>query len=404
MSSPKTLHLTNAYHATSGGVSTFYRALMEYANSHQRPMRLVVPGEESKVEPIGSHALIYHVRAKPSPVADRRYRVLWAFGETGRQVADILRSERPDLVETADKYTLPLLSGFMRKKWIRGVPRPMLVGTSHERMDDTTAAYFGHPSLWAMLSHTFMKQYYFPMFDWHIANSPYTAEELVPASKGHRLHREIRVLPMGVDVERLSPCSRSAEARAEFAKLAGAPLDSRLLLYVGRLAAEKNLPMLVEMLTRLPEEFQLILAGDGALAPWLKEQSRGAMQGRLRVIGHVHRDRVPTLYAGADAFVHPNGREPFGIAPLEAMAAGVPLVAPNSGGVLSYAAPDNAWLARPDPDSFAAAVQDVFADVNQQAERTRRARLVAESHSWPRIAERYFNLFDEIVRDRVRWD
>ncbi len=58
------------------------------------------------------------------------------------------------------------------------------------------------------------------------------------------------------------------------------------------------------------------------------------------------------IYANADAFVHPNPREPFGIAPLEAMAAGLPVIAPNSGGLTAYANLANAWLTNPTPDRF----------------------------------------------------
>ena len=399
----KTLHLTNAYHATSGGVSTFYRALLKHANEHRRPMRLIVPAESSFTERVGENGIIYHVRAEPSPIADQRYRLLYLWGDSGREVRDILRHERPDLVETSDKYTLPLFSAFLRKGWIPGVPRPVLVATSHERMDDTAKAYFAMPPVWDVLSGLFMKQYYFPMFDWHIANSAYTAEELSPASKGHRLNREIRILPMGVDADTLRPDSRSASARCELAQMAGAPCESNLLLYVGRLATEKNLPLLVDMLERLSAQFSLVVAGDGLLSEWLAEQSVSRLQGRLRLIGHVARDRIARLYAGADAFVHANPKEPFGIAPLEAMAAGVPLIVPNSGGVLSYANDANSWLAEPDPDSFAKAVESVFADAGACREKISRARQTAVEHNWPRVVARYFDLYDEIISRGDVW-
>lgn len=369
---------------------------MKYANDHDRPMRLVVPAAQSSVEAVGDHVLIYHVAAKNSPVADTRYRLLWPWGQSGAEIRRILRAEKPDLVETSDKYTLPLLSGFLRKSWVQDVPRAILAGTSHERLDDTAKAYFPLPWMWDLLTRVFMKQLYFPMFDWHVANSEYTAEELIPASKGHRLHREMRVLPMGVDAQGLRPSLRTPEARCRLAQMANVGCEAKLLLYVGRLATEKNLPLLVETLKRLPSEYTLIAAGDGALKPWLETKG-------VRLLGHVTRDDVPRLYSGADAFLHANPREPFGIAPLEAMAAGVPLVAPNRGGVLSYASNSNAWLADPEPESFAEAIRQIFEDESAARAKLAAARATAIEHDWPKIAGRYFKLYDEMVETGERW-
>lgn len=395
----KTLHLTNAYHATSGGISTFYRALFAYANRQGRPMRLIVPAAESFTERIGEHGIIYHVQARNSPVADTRYRLLWALGSTGREIRAILRSEQPDLVEISDKYTLPLLSGFLRKNWISGVEmRPALVGSSHERMDHTTRAYFGFPLLWKAISRVFLKHYYFPMFDAHIANSAYTAEELIPASKGHRLHRDLRILPMGVDADSLTPEARTVEAQEALARRADVPRDAKMLLYVGRLSTEKNLMLLMDMTQLLPADYYLIVAGTGPLESRLRMENSN-----IRLIGHIQRASIPELYAGAGVFVHPNPREPFGIAPLEAMAAGLPLVAPNAGGILTYASLHNAWLAEPEPDAFASTVQAVFANQQERERKAHAARKIAEDHNWPNIAARYFQAFDEWIADRSRW-
>jgi hypothetical protein len=49
----KTLHMTNCYHASSGGIRTFYRAMLDSANLHRREIRLVVPGAEDSIEEVG---------------------------------------------------------------------------------------------------------------------------------------------------------------------------------------------------------------------------------------------------------------------------------------------------------------------------------------------------------------
>src|SRR5262245_54231112 len=140
----KTLHFTNAYHPSSGSIRSFYHALLAAAARHRRPVRLVVPAERSSVEDLGEFARIYRVRACRSPIIDRRYRLIlryrFFFGRWGA-IWNILRTERPDVVEVSDKYSLCHLGALIRRRWFAGARRPALVGLSCERMDDTVATF-----------------------------------------------------------------------------------------------------------------------------------------------------------------------------------------------------------------------------------------------------------------------
>jgi phosphatidylinositol alpha 1,6-mannosyltransferase len=102
------------------------------------------------------------------------------------------------------------------------------------------------------------------------------------------------------------------------------------------------------------------------------------------------------MYANADLFVHPNPCEPFGIAPLEAMASGLPLVAPVRGGVLEYASHENAWLTEPDGAALAAAVRAALADPVERHRRSRNARDTAGGRGWAAVTRRYFQVYDDI--------
>src|ERR1700730_5789559 len=121
MRQPKSLHLTSFYHAHSGGISAFYRALLAYANRAGREMRLVVPGEQNGCEEVGACGKLYMVQSPRSPWIDGRYRLLLPVGRPGREIAQILRIEQPDILEVADKYSLPYVSGMLRKHLIWGV-------------------------------------------------------------------------------------------------------------------------------------------------------------------------------------------------------------------------------------------------------------------------------------------
>jgi glycosyltransferase involved in cell wall biosynthesis len=125
--------------------------------------------------------------------------------------------------------------------------------------------------------------------------------------------------------------------------------------------------------------------------------------GRVRLLGHVgDRERLADLYANCDALVHPNPREPLGLAPLEAMASGLPVVVPNSGGVLSYASAGNCWLAPPTGAAFASTVRELFADDRARRDRVERALATAEQFSWPFVTARYFGLYDRIFANSKR--
>src|SRR5262249_23279880 len=141
-------------------------------------------------------------------------------------------------------------------------------------------------------------------------------------------------------------------------------------------------------------DFRLVIAGEGPLAATLGDKLQAAAPGRFAFVGHLKdRDELARLYATCDVFTHPNPREPFGMAPLEAMASGLALVAPDSGGILSFANKQNAWIVPPTAESFACAVCNA-ADPGAREQRVERALSTAREHEWSAVASQLFKLFD----------
>jgi alpha-1,6-mannosyltransferase len=401
----KTLHLTNAFHPASGGIRTFYRAMLAAANAERRFMRLVVPAEESHVEDVGDYGRIYHVRAPRSPWVDKRYRLILPqmFLSPRGEVRRILAEEQPDLVEVCDKYSLCHAAGALRRGWLNGVRRPTIVGLSCERLDDNVSASMSAGRLAQRFARWYIGRIYTGQFDVHLANSEYTAREL----REHQVakhRREVHVVPMGVTVDDLGPWRRNAELREELHRLTGSNgsiSTPTLLLYAGRLSPEKNLSLLIDMMARLGgpggADTRLIVAGDGPSAAALRQEAERRAPGRVLFYGHVGaRETLARLYASCDVFVHPNPREPFGIGPLEAMASGVPLVAPASGGLLSYANDTNAWLAEPTGEAFAHAVRAACRPGPDRDARLTRARETAAGYTWPNVTRTIFELYDRL--------
>lgn len=402
MSAPTTLHLTNAYHPTSGGIRTFYRALLDSASRQGRTMHLVVPADADRTERLDRWTTIHHVRAARSPWFDRRYRLLRPDHYWSRRspVGRILAAVRPDLVEVCDKYTLSQVGRLARAGWYWAGYRPTVVGLSCERMDDNVRAYLTGGRHLVPAARAYMRTVYAPSFDAHIANSRYTADELLTAAGVE----DVTVRGMGVDTALFSAARPDAALRAALLAAAGGDAASALVLYAGRVSPEKRIEPLLHACGALASlavrDLRLVIVGDGPSVSSLKALAARVAPGRVHFAGSLTvRTQLATVYASADVFVHTNDREPFGIAPLEAMAAGVPVVVPDSGGVLSYAHDGNARLVPATAGGFAAGIADALDD--RDPARRACARQTAADHAWPVVAQRYFDTLDALHAWRV---
>lgn len=423
----KSVHITNYYHKNSGGISTSFNNLLAAAERHKREVRLIVPGETETVEEVNEFAKIYYVPARYSPVFDKRYRVMmpWQYMLKDTVIRRILLEEMPDIVEVTDKYTLSLLGVMIRTNNFKKLGRPMLVHFSCERMDDNISSFLSSSSLAKWFARRVIGNYTMPNFDYHIANSAYTADEFYNSlSTDANPHRSLKFLnacwrffkaprvpaservfvcPRGVNTEQYSPDRKSDEIRAEMRHLANIPGTATILLYAGRLSPEKNIGLLVDMMKILSKDpdhdFRLLVAGAGPQAEWMQKQNDKHAPGKIIQLGHLDKDLLAGFYANADVFVHPNPREPFGIAPLEAMASGIPTLAPNAGGILSYATNENAWLVEPNGEDFAAAVREIVSDRDLREKKVANALVTANENTRERSTDRLLETYDKMYDD-----
>lgn len=380
--------------------------MLEAANRHERYLRLVVPGEQDQTERVGDYGLIYYIKSPHSPLFDNRYRLILPhkyLPPFAGSIQKIIAMENPDLVEVCDKYSLNWLSGFLRRQWIRGLNRPVTVGLSCERMDDNVRAYISSGNIAESLTRFYLGQMHIPLFDYHIACSAYTADELLDAMRPPH-ERPVYIRPMGADIESFDTLVWNHDRRNKLISKFHGNNKTKLLLYAGRISKEKNIQLLLDMMRNLSSsetlDFRLIVAGSGPLENWFKSETAKSITGKIHTLGHISdKNELMSLYADCDAFVHPNPREPFGIAPLEAMAAGLPLVAPDKGGVLSYANATNAWLAEPNGEAFAQAVISICSDNELRIQKITDARKTAQIFKWETVSAKFFDLYDNLYDD-----
>ena len=179
------------------------------------------------------------------------------------------------------------------------------------------------------------------------------------------VRKPIEVLPTGIDLDRFRPGDRAAARRA-----LGLAADDRVLLYVGRLDREKNLGFLLDAVTRVQApRVRLLLVGRGTQAAAIARAAAARGIGsRVELRGGSPPDGLPAYYRAADAFVFASTTETQGLAVLEAMACGLPVVAIRASGVEEVVAEGVSGLLVPeDADAFAAAVTEVLADADLAA-------------------------------------
>ena len=191
--------------------------------------------------------------------------------------------------------------------------------------------------------------------------------------------RNVEIWRGGVDTELFHPRRRSLAMRSRLTD--GRP-DRPILLYAGRLSPEKNLELLLPVLTGLPG-CHLTLVGDGPARPALE---RLFASHDVTFTGFLGGEELAAAFASADVFVMPSPTETLGFVVLEAMAAGCPVVAARAGGIPDLVSHGvNGLLFDPrDPDDAGEAIRGLLADRTRARFFAEQGRKSAESATWKR--------------------
>jgi phosphatidylinositol alpha 1,6-mannosyltransferase len=208
------------------------------------------------------------------------------------------------------------------------------------------------------------------------------ARTLVPSTESgialgvHGVER-IHLWRRGVDDVQFHPGRRSAGMRRALA-----PGGEVVVGFVGRLAVEKQIDLLADV-SRLPG-VRLVIVGDGPAAPALhKALPRATFLGVRRGL------QLARIYASFDIFAHTGPYETFGQAVQEAMASGLPVVAPNAGGPVDLVRHERTgYLVRPfEPAGFTAAVRELAADPAKRTAFGAAGRQAIEGRSWSAVGD-----------------
>lgn len=212
--------------------------------------------------------------------------------------------------------------------------------------------------------------------------------------RANGFHPRLRLWSRGVDAARFAPAHRHPGTRARIA-----PGARRIVLYVGRLAAEKRIGVLLDAWQRvrrgLPGDAVLVIVGDGPEGPALRAR---ACEG-VRFTGALMGAALGEVYAAADLFVSASDTETFGNTVLEALASGLPAVVADRGGVTEIVrSHENGLHARAgDPGSFADAILHLLRDDALRERMGAAGRAAARARGWEGVLDGLIADYHEAV-------
>jgi len=303
-------------------------------------------------------------------------------------VSDALDQFQPDLVHVVNPAVLGLGGIWLAKT--RELP---LVASYHTHLPKYLEHYgmgMLEPLLWELLKAAHNQA------QLNLCTSTAMVEELRERGIQHTA-----LWQRGVDTELFRPDRARPELRQ---RLLGGQSDSdALLLYVGRLSAEKQIERIRPVLDAMPQA-RLALVGDGPHRQQLEKVFAGSA---TTFVGYLGGEELAGAYASADAFLFPSSTETLGLVLLEAMAAGCPVVAARRGGIPDIVTDGlNGCLYEPDgiddgASSFTAACQRLLGNLEQRNQLRLEARKEAERWGWAGATAQLRRYYQQVVRHEL---
>ena len=340
------------YSPTGGGVRTYIDRKMGIMADLGHELICIACGKEDRVEErVGGGKVIY-VKSPGLPF-DKNYGL---FGNRDA-IWQLLDEYQPDVVETSSVWRpawivgkwrgTALKSFFMHNDNIAAYPMRWLEGIADpQAIEDGCYIY-------AKYMNRFLDYY-----DTVVTNGPALEKRL--KRRGVRIDMS---MPLGIERSHFSPDLRDERLRVSMLEQLGLPPEGHLLLGIGRHHGEKRWPMVIDAVRMAGEKLPvgLMLLGTGPESR--KLERRIGDNPHIRMFRPVYeRTELARIMASCDALIHGSEAEPFGLVPSEAMASGLPLVVPDTGGCAEVADPltSETYRAR-DAASAADAIQRLFA-------------------------------------------
>ena len=381
--------ISSFYSVNGGGVKTYHEQKMRFFARHrEHKYIMVIPANENSV----------HTTAYGKQYSVRGFRV--SRDGTYRQIIDypylskIMKEEHPDVLELGSCY---LDSWLARISAVSTVP--VITGFYHADFPDSyiMPALKGAPPALVKRVVGFWRKYVafaYRRLDATIVASDYMMEKL-----GRFGLHNTRKVALGVDTDCFHPRKRDLLFRQQL----GIGPSDKLLLFAGRFGSEKGTKTLLTALPMVMDtpHVHVVFVGSGPLGSEIRAAADPFPN--AHVLDFIHdREHLATLYASSDLFLSPGPYETFGLSTLEAMSAGLPVVAAASGGAgeLVVKCRGGVCFDPGDHDALAAAVRKVLASDHRRIGLDGRAS-VERFYSWNHTFHTLLSVYEQILSQKT---
>ena len=388
----KICDLTQFYSPLSGGVKRYVHEKADYIRNQTKDEHLlIVPGEKTE-RMDGERSRVYSIR---SPLISRtaRYRALLDL----RSIGEIMERERPEIIESSDPYQVGWKAIAFGKS-----ARVPVVAFYHSHFPEAylrgASKLLGHRAGKSLMSAA--QRYVRKMYN-RFEATLVPSEQLAKILEGWGV-RNTRLVPLGVNTNNFTP---EPDDSWETRQALGIEPGPRLLLYVGRLAPEKNTAVLFDAFAMLAKrrrsEYQLLVIGDGPQRQRLRE-----LETETQSVKWIQYSTDPLelarYYRAADLFVHPGMQETFGLVALESQACGTPVVGIRGSRLDGIVLHDQeGWAQENNPAALAEAIERVSARDLKTLGRTA-AQGAAAEYAWPAVFDGLFCIYREVCANYTR--
>jgi 1,2-diacylglycerol 3-alpha-glucosyltransferase len=386
----RVLFISDVYFPRVNGVSTSIRTFRADLTTLGVESTLVAPGYDRTPEEPDMHVVRVSSARVPGDPEDRRMK----SGAVARALEQ-LASDNFDLVHIHTPFVAHYAGVRFARR--RGIP---VVATYHTFFEEYLHHYV--PLMPRLIGRVLARRFTRSQCA-QVAALVAPSEPMRALLLEYGVKTRIEVIPTGL------PADRYVQGNGKrFREAHRIPKDRPLLLYVGRVAHEKNIDFLLLAFTELQRtrpDVMFAIAGEGPALNHLQAQvARLGLNSQVFFIGYLAREgELADCYAAADVFVFASRTETQGLVLLEALAQGRPVVSTAHLGTTSILqAGCGARVAPERPEAFAQAIADVLEDPERAARLSEQAHSYAQTWASSRMAARLASLYQDLIKSATQ--